>query len=445
MKQTLFMIALTAVGVVGVITHGPFVAVWAYYLFAVLRPQYMWQWALPTGISWSEYVAVAAVVGALGHSIGVFPLGRTSRDRFRGLSTIHWLFVMFGGWVCLSYVTASNRAVAWPWLLEYLKIFLMFIVAATVIRTRGQAWTIYLTATIALIYIGYEVNFLYLVNGRLNIYHGGYGGLDNNGAGLMLAMGIPLSLYAWEGTARIWRWGFAAAIPVLLHAVLMTYSRGAMVALLLVAPLLALRTKRRWQFLVIGTGLAMLIPMLAGAEIRARFFSTSTYEEDASAASRFASWNAAIDMANDNPVFGVGLRNAGLFSYDYGADRRGRTIHSQYLQLLADTGYPGLVMYLAVVATFFLGVRRVRRSLRGKIGPEATQIRSMANGLEGAMAVFCAGSAFLSLEVFELPYLLILLGAQMRVLMKAEALAHQVATAKPRYPLVPSQILPSGR
>ncbi len=38
---------------------------------------------------------------------------------------------------------------------------------------------------------------------------------------------------------------------------------------------------------------------------------------------------------------------------------------------------------------------------------------NLACGIEGALVVFCVGSVFLSLEIFELPYLLILLGLKL--------------------------------
>ncbi len=50
-------------------------------------------------------------------------------------------------------------------------------------------------ATCALAYIAYEVNIKYLTEGRLDIWLNGYGGVDNNLAGLMLAVGVPLSLF----------------------------------------------------------------------------------------------------------------------------------------------------------------------------------------------------------------------------------------------------------
>ena len=43
----------------------------------------------------------------------------------------------------------------------------------------------------------------------------------------------------------------------------------------------------------------------------------------------------------------------------------------------------------------------------------------MLNGVEGALVVFCFGALFLSLEVFELPYVMALIGAQIAALTSA--------------------------
>ena len=110
MKQTLVMILATAFGTVGVLFAGPFVAVAVYYLFAVLRPQYLWEWALPQGVSWSQYVAIASLLGAIGIAL-------TGGDRPRPpLSWAHRFYLLFGCWLCCSYLTAINRDVAWIWL-----------------------------------------------------------------------------------------------------------------------------------------------------------------------------------------------------------------------------------------------------------------------------------------------------------------------------------------
>jgi probable O-glycosylation ligase (exosortase A-associated) len=416
MKQTLLMIVLEILGTFGIVVGGPFLAVAVYYLFAVLRPQFLWQWALPPGIGWSEYPAIAAALGLVLYTFGVVPIDGRRQPTFLGLSPTHLAFLAFGTWTSLTYVTASNQAVSWPWLLEYLKIVTMFFIAALVIRTFTEVWILYLVATLPLLYVAYEVNSLYVFQGRLDIYHRGYGGLDNNGAALMLAMAIPLALNAWEGIRSRWRWLFVASIPFILHAVLLTYSRGAMVSLLAVTPVLIWRSSRRRQFIAVTMLLAAMLPFLAGREIRQRFFSVAQYQEDQSAESRFSSWSAAFHIANDYPIFGVGIRNANLFSYRYGADIENRTIHSQYLQILADEGYVGLLLYLFVLGNFFLGARRMRRALRTRADGDTARLLAMVNGLEASLAVFCVGGLFLSLEVFELPYLIVLIAAQTFVL-----------------------------
>jgi probable O-glycosylation ligase (exosortase A-associated) len=405
-KQLVFMIAATLVGTLGVYIYTPFLGVAVYYLFAVLRPQFMWEWSLPKDVSWSYYVALATIGSVL-----VSPGGNV---RF---TPAHWLVLLFGAWITLTFVTAHDHELAYLWFIEYLKIFVMFGVSALLIHTVRQTWILLVMTALALGYIAYEVNYKYFVDNYLGIYHNGYGGLDNNGAGLMLAMGVPLCYFAWEGTARRWRWGYLALIPVLLHAVLMTYSRGAMVSLIAVVPLFFLRSRRRAWLMAATLGMVYLVPVMAGNEIRARFFSIEDHEIDESANARRRSWAAAWAIAKDNPVLGVGVRNSGLFVYQYGADRAGRTIHSQYLQIAADNGLIGLGLYLAALGSTWWGLRSSRKQAALGTDQESCLAYAICCGTEGALVVFCVGGLFLSLEVFELPYLILLLGAQVHGIM----------------------------
>jgi O-antigen ligase len=200
---------------------------------------------------------------------------------------------------------------------------------------------------------------------------------------------------------------------MLLHAVLMTFSRGAMVALLLSAPLIFFRGKHKGQLALAALAIAIAIPFMAGQEIRDEFFSVERYQEDGSAQSRFESWRAAYRISLDYPIFGVGIRNSDLFSNMYGADREGRAIHNQFLQILADSGYPALLLYVTMLVMVGLSLRRMRKLCRPREDEEAKRAYAIACGVEGSLAVFLIGSMFLSLEVFELPYLLLLLGAQL--------------------------------
>src|SRR5260370_24883955 len=152
-------------------------------------------------------------------------------------------------------------------------------------------------------------------------------------------------------------------------------------------------------------------------------------EVDDSANSRRMAWKAAWRMATENPIFGVGLRNSNLLSYEYGADMPGRTIHNQYLQILADNGFPGLAMYLLLLVGALVSLHRCRRHFGRRTDPEGRRNLAITNGVECTLLLFMFGSVFLSLELFEILYLLQLLAVQLAIVSGAwdAAGVHHVA------------------
>ncbi len=421
MKQLIFMIITTIAGTIGVV-YRPFWGVAVYYLYATLRPQALWEWALPSEVEWSRFVGLATIAGTFAASLGMIPLLPPGIQRIRrhfGRSQVS--IALFAFWISVTAFMARNQAVAFEYYAEYVKIFAMMAASMVLLYTVNQLYFLVILPTLALGYIAFEVNDLYLRFHYLGIFHNGYGGLDNNGAGLMLAMGVPICILLWDQIRGRWRWFFLALAPVIVHAVLMTYSRGAMLSLLVTSPLIAFRCQRRLQMAAIAAVFFFIaIPVMVGPEIRARFLTLEHHDEDDSANQRRQAWAAAWKMAKDNPIFGVGVRNANLFSYDYGADIPGRTIHSQYLQIAADNGFVGLGLYLAMFASVWFDTRFCRRAVKGRDDLQSRRIYLVATAVETSMAVFCFGGAFLSLETFEFPFLLLLLGSQLAAIVKGQ-------------------------
>jgi probable O-glycosylation ligase (exosortase A-associated) len=421
MKQVVFMIIATTIGTLGVVVR-PFWGAAVYYLFATLRPQYLWQWVPLPEFQWSRCVALATIGGTFAASLGLIPLEPRGVPRIRrvfGLS--HAVMALFACWISLTYFTARSQVQAYDYFIEYIKIFAIMTACSFLLATVNDLYKLLIVAIGALSYISYEVNALYLSTGYVGIAKNGYGGLDNNGAALMLAMGVPVCVVLWDCIQGPWRWFSLALVPVIVHAVLMTYSRGAMLSLLVTSPLLLIRGRHRVQLATIGAIFFVgAIPVLAGPEIKERFLTLKRNDVDESANLRRASWAAAWRMAKDNPIFGVGIRNSNLYSFQYGADREGRTIHSQYLQIAADNGLVGLGLYVAMMGSVWLDTQYCRRAVKGKNDPQSRKIHAVAVGVETSLAVFCFGGAFLSLENFELPYLMVLLGAQLGALVRGQ-------------------------
>ena len=393
----------------------------------MLRPQFIWEWMELGGmrimdVGWSFYVAVAAILATILWRAGSITPSRAAVTPWYGdprYTRTHYLFLAFIIWISLSYPTARSPETAYRWFIEYVKIFVMFICATFVLRTVSDLWIIYIVVTSALGYAAYEINFYYFIDGVMFLQRRGYGGLDNNGAGLMLAMGVPLSLFAFEGMKHRARWLFLLLVPFFLHTVLLSFSRGAMLSVLVCLPVIFLRARRKWFILLLFAACTVFVVAAAGPEVTDRFTSISEHDADESANSLRNSWAIAIQMANEEPLFGFGIRCSNLYTFAYGRDMEGRTIHSQYLQTAADRGWPALALYLALLVSTCLGGWQVHRFLRGRTDPESLQVRAMLSGVICALMVFCFGAIFLSLEHFELPYILILIAAQLHAITRA--------------------------
>ena len=417
MKHLLFLSGLMMLSMVAAALE-TFWAVLFYYMLAVLRPHALWEWSLGEyNIRWSLIAAGIVMVSLLINSNKLILRGR--------FNAILLLIGAFTALVFLSVMTTYHLQTSAKWGFEYWKVLFMAAVASFVIHKVFHIRATLLMVLCCLAYIAWEVNYLYLAEGRLDIFHVGFAKFDNNGAALLLAMGIPIAYAFAMILQRSWLKMLCAGVILLqLHAVLMSYSRGAMLATLGAVIWLLLHHRPRYQiaFIAIAVGLSTMV--LAGPEIRERFWSTANYHQDETARGRLDSWSAAWRIAWDSPLTGRGIRVSNRYTANYGADRFGRTVHNQYLQIAADTGIPAAVVYttMVVLALHRMGRCRVRclnelRDRRASLSEddrhELWQGVHLAIGAQTSLLVFAMGSVFLSMEVFELPWLLLVLGGVM--------------------------------
>lgn len=422
MKQLFLLTLMTVLGAVGAM-QTPFWGVLLYYALAVLRPQHLWEWALDGSIRWSLLAAIITLVSFWLHLSRLI-----SRST---LNVMICLIIMYGLLVMLSTITAFNPQLAQGWAIEYAKVLIIAVVASIVIEHFWQIKLLALMVLLMLGYIAWEINFLYFFQGgRLNIFHYGYGGLDNNGAGLLLAMGIPFAYcFALTPTKTIWRWWpvivSATLGLVLMHAVMMTYSRGAMLASAVGITWVLVHHRPRWQSGAATIGLLVVLSVMAGPQIQERFLSTADYKSDASAQSRFDSWSAAWHIAWENPVLGKGIRNSNQYTVNYGADKMGRTIHNQYLQIAADTGIPAATLYLSMLIYGMWNFRRSRMMCRDALDsadddvkPAIRHASRISLACQASLVIFIFNAIFLSLEMFETPWLLLVIAGVLPRIMR---------------------------
>jgi O-antigen ligase len=324
------------------------------------------------------------------------------------------LITLWGLCLVGSYYYALDHEIAGKYGWEYFKIIIMLLLSCFIVTERWHVRYLAMMIFGCLIYLVYEINALYLFKHRLDIFHIGFGGYDNNGAALLITMVIPFCYYFFQAERRWWRWGYLACIFPTLHAIMLTYSRGAMLSALVVGVAMLLWSARKHilQTLCIGIMVVMVVLSLAGPEVRNRFWAIGENTPGSSRDLRFRSWRAGWNIAKDYPLFGVGLRNSNLLVKSYGADMEGRTIHNIYLQISADAGFPaGFCFLLLVLITLWHLLWAAKRAKTNIDHPELRWHHFICLASFWSLSMFAFGSLFLSSETYELCYLLMLFGA----------------------------------
>lgn len=222
---------------------------------------------------------------------------------------------------------------------------------------------------------------------------------DPNDLALVLLFPLAFSL------ARvIWRQGVVdAALSclasiVILTAITFTQSRGALIGVMAVLGVLfALRCKSVLPaiLVVVMAFPIVFVVMDLGSRGVGGLYSSSGEIED-SASHRLEAWETAITMVKSRPVRGVGVGNFGPYYRSYTRYWRDREMsaHSMWFQVLAEMGWVGFGLFVAMIIASFLVNARTIDFLRSGNAP--MPLHSTAVALQAALAGTCVSGTFLS-------------------------------------------------
>ncbi len=172
-----------------------------------------------------------------------------------------------------------------------------------------------------------------------------------------------------SASPALWWVGMGSALGILLAAIILTQSRGGMVAWL-AATVCILTARYGWK--VAGTGVAMLLlaGLLFPSPIKERVL--AEHEQNPVSYARWQMWQGAIAQMADHP-FGIGL---GLYQYTYPLyafpvegeiTRYGKvahTPHNDYLQIGVEMGVGALIAFLTGIG---LVIRELMQVLRSRL------------------------------------------------------------------------------
>lgn len=260
---------------------------------------------------------------------------------------------------------------------------------------------------------------------------------DPNYFAQVLLPALAIGLVAFRTRAR--RGPVYALAGLVAIGVLLTYSRGAVLAFLLVVfALVALGYAKASHVLLIAaivTGLILAVPQYGARVLSISSIAGATADEgsgeeaDVATRGRAGEMVAAVQVFADHPVVGVG---PGIFPFHYQkyakrlgvdihatsrvAERAGeeppRQAHSLILATAADLGLVGLALYAGL---FFALLRALLRAHRRRRLDDPT-LSDLAAALFLALSAYLAAGLFLSLAFERYLWLLVALaGAAVRL------------------------------
>jgi O-antigen ligase len=204
---------------------------------------------------------------------------------------------------------------------------------------------------------------------------------DPNFYAQVLVMLVPIALYRLWGEASIrLKVAAAYALAATILALVFTYSRGGALALGVVLVLGVIQQKKLNHLLL---GLLVLAPLIffIPEQFEGRLStldqlipgrSEATLHSDSSFRQRTLLMRSAWGMFADHPFLGVGAGNYSEHYEEYAA-QVGSTVssyenfgmprlpHSLYLQVAAETGVVGLVVFMAIIIATLLKFRSAHR------------------------------------------------------------------------------------
>ena len=377
-------------------------------------PTQRWPWK---GVQWN-----LTYVGFLGYIFAIttyrFPIGDVSivlallglltmKEPIRVPGLLKGLAV-FLLWGIMGYALSSYPDLVFAKLDQMVKLWLIALVAANALRTRQQLrfFLVFWLACFALYPVRGSL-FNYYVYKETLFGRALWNYIFNNPNDLaaycilQLSMVLGVSTLEPKGPLRLLA---RLGLLVLPMVILLTKSRGAFLGFAVFLLFALWGQKRRWRAvgitLVVATGLLVALP----SNVLDRVIKLKTIEEtgdvgsadeEGSARQRYEIWKVSRYIIKEHPIAGVGLgaypaehQLAARLPYFDPTARGRRDNHSTYLNVTAETGFIGIIIWASAYIAAFVAVDATRRRLK-KVRPQSAYLIYAMEA--GALGFFVAG------------------------------------------------------
>jgi probable O-glycosylation ligase (exosortase A-associated) len=263
---------------------------------------------------------------------------------------------------------------------------------------------------------------------------------DNNGVAVGTMMLVPiLSALAQTATRRWEAYGHRFVLIGVFLRGITTYSRGGFLAAAVLGIFSLARSRKKVRAFVGAGVIAGIVLTVMPHEFwdKMSTINASESERDDSAAGRLHFWVIAREMAEAKPLTGIGFSayNLSFEAYNhptqYGEFSGARSVHSIWFGPLAELGYPGFLLFVALFGSSVWSLWRISSKVRHD--REKQDIHIYANALLTSLVVFAVGGTFLPLQYNEMFWHFMALGITLTFLAQEQP-SEATETVKPPAP-----------
>jgi len=246
----------------------------------------------------------------------------------------------------------------------YLKVIFYFVALLVIVRSpadlRRMVWAFVLSSVI--------LGLAAWLSGVIKVDDGVErvevtGTYSANELALVLVCAMPFAMVLFPGWGMIGRLLRLISIGFFAIVVVWTGSRTGFIVLAIVGTLVLIRSKRvgiggaALGFLVVAVLVSSVASSAYWDRLGSVFNPTTHYEETLSG--RVDIWQRGFRLIAARPIFGVGIGNFGTADETINQQRAGRSAHNSFIEIWAELGLGGLVVWCLLLWSSFKRVRRV--------------------------------------------------------------------------------------
>jgi O-antigen ligase len=304
----------------------------------------------------TRVTGVIAVAAALGVAL--------VDGRVRRWHLFHMAALLFVLWAGFGLLINEGLGVIPKKFYTYLQLFLVLLIIWELAPRRSRVLGLLLAYVLGAYVASLETVHTYITRAN-EVHRFAAEGFDPNDLAMTLALALPMAWYLSMTHSRpLARWISGAYVPLGVVSILLTGSRGGMVATivaLMIVPLTMVRLSKARRavaiFVLVLSG-ALAIIYVPDTVVQRLATTTSEFQGDVSIGGRFKLWRAGLYAFLDQPVIGYG---PGSFKPVVMPQlgRLAQVAHNSYISVLVEQGLVGFVLYGLMLVTVWLAIMRL--------------------------------------------------------------------------------------